>query len=149
MSTRILIADAHQAVLDGLAALVEAEAGLELAGRARDGRETVASALELTPDVAIVSLSLPGWSGIEATRRIVAARPGIRVVCLSMHRERQYVAAALEAGAAGYLLKDRVSERLAEAIRRVAEGGVYLCPEVRAGLGDPAPEKHQECTART
>ncbi len=136
MSTRILIADGHEMVLEGLAAVIEGEPDLELVGRAREGREAVAAALRRVPDVAVLGVSMPGLSGIEATRRIRGERPEVRVLALSMHRERQYVAAALEAGAAGYLLKDRVSERLIEGIRCVAGGGVYLCPEVRSGLGE-------------
>ncbi len=138
MTISILIADSHEIVLDGLAAVIDGEPDMEVAGRARDGREAVVSALELAPDVVVTDISLPGLSGIEATRRIVGERPRIQVVCLSMHRERQYVSAALEAGAVGYLLKDRVSEELVEAIRCVVDGGVYLCPEVRPGHGEVA-----------
>ena len=136
MSIRILIADGHEMVLEGLAAVLELEPDLELVGRARDSREAVRSALELEPDAIVMGVSLPGFNGIEATRRIVVERPRIKVLCLSMHRERQYVAASLEAGAAGYLLKDRASENLIEAIRTVVGGGVYLDPEVRPGLGE-------------
>ncbi len=140
MSIRILIADGHEMVLEGLAAMIENEAGLEVVGRAREGREAVTAALRLLPDVVVISLSLPGLSGLEATRWLVAERPEIKVLCLSIHRERQYVSAALEAGATGYLVKDRVSEKLIEAIRSVAGGGVYLCPEVRPGFGGPDRE---------
>ena len=136
MSIRILIADAHEMVLEGLAAVLENEPGLEIVGRARDGREAVKEALELEPEVVVMGISLPGLNGIEATRRIVVESPRIKVICMSMHRERQYVAASLEAGAAGYLLKDRASESLIEAIRCVVGGGVYLDPEVRHGLGE-------------
>ncbi len=136
VSTRVLIADGHEMVLDGLAAVLESEPGLELVGRARDGHEAVAAALELAPGAVVMGLSMPGLNGIEAARRITAERPRIKVLCLSMHRERQYVEAALEAGAAGYLLKDRTSERLIEAIRQVTAGGIYLCPEITvAGTG--------------
>ncbi len=136
MSIRILIADGHEMVLEGLAAVIESESDLEVVGRARDGCEAVAVALELAPDVVVIGVSLPGLNGIKATRRISAERPRIKIVCLSMHRERQYVEAALEAGAVGFLLKDRVSEDLIEAIRCVVEGGVYLDPEMVAGARD-------------
>ncbi len=136
MSTRILIADGYEMVLEGLAAVIGSEPDLELVARAREGHEAVAAALRLVPDVAVLGISLPGLSGIEATRRISDERPEVKILALSMHRERQYVATALEAGAAGYLLKDRVSERLIDGIRCVASGGVYLCPEVRPGLGE-------------
>ncbi len=135
MSIRILIADGHELVLEGLAAVLESESGLELAGRARDGHEAVAEALELEPDAIVMGLSMPGLNGIKATRRIIAERPRIKVLCLSMHRERQYVSAAFEAGAAGYLLNDRASEQLIEAIRQIVAGRSYLCPEIAAGGG--------------
>ncbi len=128
MSIRILIADGHEMVLAGLAAVLENEPGLELVGRVRDGREAVAAALGLAPDVIVMGLSMPGLNGIEATRRITAERPRIKFLCLSMHRERQYVEAAFEAGAAGYVLKDRISENLIDAIRTVLAGGIYLNP---------------------
>lgn len=134
VSIRILIADGHEMVLEGLGAVLENEPDMELVGRARDGREAVRSAMELEPDVIVTGVSLPGLNGIEATRRIIAERPRIKVLCLSMHRERQYASAALEAGAAGYLLKDRASDRLIEAIRCVVGGGVYFSPEVRRGF---------------
>lgn len=136
MSIRILIADRHEMVLEGLAAVLENEPDLELVGRARDGREAVRAALELAPDLIVMGVALPGLNGIEATRRIVAERPEIKVICISMHRERQYVDASLEAGAVGYLIKDRISENLIEAIRSGVEGGVYVSAEVREGLGE-------------
>ncbi len=134
MSLRILIANGHETVLEGVAAVIESQPDMEVADRARDGLAAVESARRLEPEVAVIGLSMPRLSGIEATRRIAGERPEIRVVCLSMHRERQYASAALEAGAVGYLLKDRVSEHLIEAIRCVVGGRVYLCPEVRRGL---------------
>lgn len=135
MSIRIVIADAHELVLEGLTAIIKNESALEIVGKARDGREAVKSVLELAPDVVVMGISLPGLSGIEATRRIGAENSQVKVLCLSMHRQRQYVEAALEAGAAGYLLKDRASENLVKAIRAVIAGGVYLDPEVRPTPG--------------
>ncbi len=136
MSIRILIADGHEKVLEGLTAVIENEPDLELVGRARDGCEAVRSALELGPDVIVMGVSLPGLNGIEATRRIIAVRPRIKILCLSMHRERQYVEAVLEAGAMGFLLKDRASENLIAAACCVAEGSVYLDPAGAAPRGD-------------
>ncbi len=128
MKIRILIAAGHEMILEGLAAVLENEPDWELVGRVRDGREAVESAARLAPAVIVMTVSLPGLNGIEATRRISVQRSRINVLCLSMHRERQYVSAALEAGAAGYLLTDRVSENLIEAIRTVLGGGIYLSP---------------------
>ncbi len=134
MSIRILIADGHETVLDGLAAVIDSQSDFETVGRARESCEVEDSAFSLVPDVVVTDISLPGIGGIETVRRITSERPEIKIVCLSMHRERQYTAAALEAGAVGYLLKDRISEQLIEAIRCVEDGGVYLGPEIRLGL---------------
>lgn len=147
MSLRILLADDHQMFADGLAALLEPEPGLEVVGTVQDGREAVRAAIELEPDVAVMDISMPGLNGIEATRQIIAERPGIKVLCLSMHRERQYLQAALEAGASGYVLKDCSTAVMTAAIRCVADGGIYLCPETtaaaldeyRTNLADPKP----------
>lgn len=136
MSLRILLADDHRMLADGLASLLDQEADLEVAGLARDGREAVRAALELEPDVVVMDLTMPGLSGVEATRQITARRPVTKVLCLSMHRERQYLRAALEAGASGYVLKDNVPGVMIAAIRRVAAGGTYLCPEMTAAALD-------------
>jgi DNA-binding NarL/FixJ family response regulator len=129
---RILLADDHRMFADGLASLLAPEPDLEVIGTARDGRQAVKAALELAPDVVAMDVSMPGLSGIEAARQIVAQNPAIRILCLSMHRERQYLQAALEAGASGYVLKDDAPDVVIAAIRCVAAGGTYLCPEMTA-----------------
>jgi two-component system, NarL family, response regulator NreC len=136
MRLRILLADDHRMFVDGLISLLDPEPGFEVVGRAQDGREAVKVALEIEPDVVAMDVSMPGLSGIEAARQITARRPGIRILCLSMHRERQYLKAALEAGASGYVLKDDAPEVLIAAIRCVAGGGTYLCPEMAAAAVD-------------
>ncbi len=136
MSLRILLADDHRMFAAGLAALLDQDLDMEIVGTVEDGREAVKSALRLEPDVVAMDISMPGLSGIEAARQIVAERPGIKVLCLSMHRERQYLQAALEAGATGYVLKDRAPEELTVAIRTVAGGATYLCPEMTAAAVD-------------
>lgn len=132
MSLRILLADDHRMFACGLASLLRPEPDFEVVGTAQDGREAVKAALELEPDVVTMDVSMPGLNGIEAARQISAERPGIKILCLSMHRERQYLQAALEAGASGYVLKDDAPEVLIAAIRCVAGGGTYLCPEMTA-----------------
>ncbi len=141
MSLRVLLADDHRVFAAGLAALIDKEPGLEVVGTARDGREAVKSALELAPDVVAMDLSMPCLSGIEATRQIIANRPKTRVLCLSMHRERQYLHAALEAGAVGYVLKDHPPETVIQAIHCVAGGRICLCPEMAAA----AVEEYRAC----
>lgn len=132
MSVRLLLVDDHRMFTVALAALLGRESGLEVVGTAVDGRAAVKAALELEPDVVAMDITMPGLSGIEATRQILAERPGIKVLCLTMHRERQSLQAALEAGASGYVLKDRAPEVMIAAIRCVAGGGTYLCPEMTA-----------------
>jgi DNA-binding NarL/FixJ family response regulator len=136
VSVRVLLADDHRMLAEGLTNLLDREPDLEVVGSVQDGREAVRAALELEPDLVAMDLTMPGLSGIEATRQITARRPAIKVLCLSMHRERQYLQAALEAGASGYVLKDQAPGVLIAAIRCVAGGGTYLCPEMTAAAVD-------------
>ena len=99
----------------------------------RDGREAVQTSLALQPHVVVMDVAMPGLNGIEATRQIVAAQPAVRVLCLSMHADTRIVAGVLDAGAAGYLLKECVQEDLRSAIRTVAAHQVYLSPAI-AGM---------------
>ncbi len=141
MNLRVLLADDHRVFAAGLAALIGKEPDLEVVAIAEDGREAVRSALELAPDVVAMDLSMPRLSGIEATRQIVAERPETKVLCLSMHRERQYLQAALEAGAVGYVLKDHPPETVIQAVHCVAGGRICLCPEMAAA----AVEEYRAC----
>jgi len=115
---RVLLADDHKLLREGLARLFREQPDLELVGEAEDGRSAVELALETQPDVVIMDVAMPVLNGIEATRRIVAALPGARVIGLSMHQEEDMVKAMLEAGATAYLLKGGSSEPLIAAIRR-------------------------------
>ncbi len=139
MSLRVLLADDHQMFAAGIAALIDREPDLEAVGTVKDGREAVKAALELKPDVVVMDLSMPRLSGIEATRQIVAERPEVKVLCLSMHRERQYLQAAFAAGAVGYVLKDHPPATVIEAIRCVAGGRLCLSPE----MADAAAEEYR------
>lgn len=128
---RILLADDHTIVREGLRGLLEKEPGLAVVGEAADGRETVRLAEELSPDVVVMDLAMPGMNGMEATRRIQAANPRIAVVVLSMHLDESYVLGALKAGAKGYLLKDSLRREVVEAIRAAAQGRSFLTRKVR------------------
>ena len=130
MSIRVLLADDHEIMLNGLRSLLEQEADMVVVGEAKDGREAVAAAREKAPQVVVMDLSMPGMNGIEATRRIAAEQPAVKVLCFSMHGDQGFVGAALEAGAAGYLLKDYAVDDLVQAIRAVAAGETYLCPQI-------------------
>ncbi len=127
---RILLADDHTIVRDGLRALVEKQPDMTVSGEAADGREAVQIAEEHSPDVVVMDIAMPNMNGIEATRRIVAQRPATGVVILSMHQDESYVLRSLKAGARGYLLKDSLRSDVVEAIRSVAQGRSFLTRKV-------------------
>jgi DNA-binding NarL/FixJ family response regulator len=131
--TKVLLADDHRIVLDGLRAVVERQEGFEVVGLATTGHEAVRLARRLAPDVVIMDVVMPDLNGIEATRQILAERPETRLIALSMHADRRYVREMLAAGVRGYLLKDCAAEELARAIRAVLGGQVWLSPAV-AGI---------------
>jgi DNA-binding NarL/FixJ family response regulator len=130
MSTRIILADDHKIVRDGLAALLAKVPGLEVVAEAADGRTAVRLAREMLPDVVIMDISMPDLNGIEATRQIVAEASGVKVIALSMYSDRRLVMELFKAGASGYLFKDCAFEELASAIRSVVAGDTYLSPKI-------------------
>ena len=130
MSTRILLADDHRVLRLGLRALLGADPAMEIVGEAADGHDAVKSARELSPDVVLMDVTMPGLSGAPATRRILAEHPHTRVVALSMHSDGRYVAEMLIAGASAYLLKTCDREELIRAINLVCAGRKYLSPEI-------------------
>ena len=109
MKVKVLIADDHQIVREGLRAMLETEPWIEVVGEAEEGRTTLRLARELTPDVIIMDLAMPNLNGIEATRQIVAEFPKIKVIALSMHSDRRFVLNMFKAGAKGYMIKPRRS----------------------------------------
>jgi DNA-binding NarL/FixJ family response regulator len=129
-SIRILLADDHTVVRDGLRALLEREPDMTVVAEAADGRESVRLAGEELPDVVLMDLAMPNMNGIEATRRIVAANPRLAVVILSMHQDESYVLGSLNAGAKGYLLKDSLRKELIDAIRAVHQGRSFVTRKV-------------------
>jgi DNA-binding NarL/FixJ family response regulator len=133
MTIRVLLADDHKIVREGLMSLLEKEPDIDVVAMADNGRTAVQLAGELKPDVAVLDIAMPEMNGIEATRRISHDDPEIRVLALSMHSARRFVTEALSAGAKGYLLKDCAAEELVRAIRTVAANETYLSPKV-AGL---------------
>jgi len=130
MTIRILIADDHEVVAEGLKHLVQAQSDLEVVATVGDGREAVRVAKETEPDVVLMDLSMPELNGADATRAIIDARPECRVIVLSMYAEREYVRRALKAGATGYVVKRSAAKELVEAIRAVHSGQRYLSPRV-------------------
>jgi DNA-binding NarL/FixJ family response regulator len=133
VSTRIVLADDHQLMRQGLRGLLDREPDMEVVGEADGGRSALALVAELAPNVVIMDVAMPDLNGVEATRKIVAGFPGVRVIALSMHADKRFVAGMLKAGASGYLLKDCAFAELAGAVRTVAAGQVYLSPGI-AGL---------------
>ena len=129
-ATRLVIADGHALMRAGLRALLAAERGFQVVGEARDGREAVATALQLRPHVVVMEVEMSGLNGVEATRQIGAQNQGIKVLCLSALADEQFVSAAFQAGASGYLLKDSPTDELVRAIRVVRDGQTYLSPAV-------------------
>ncbi|SHN18245.1 response regulator transcription factor [Rhizobacter sp. OV335] len=130
MGIRIVLADDHRIVRDGLCALLAREKDIELIGQADDGLGAVRLARELRPDIVVTDVSMPGLNGVEATRRIRADEPSVRVLCLSVHAESRMVLAVLEAGASGYVLKDCSYDELALAIRKAMADQIHLSAEL-------------------
>jgi DNA-binding NarL/FixJ family response regulator len=130
VAIKIILADDHKIVRQGLRTMLESEADIEVIGEADDGRMAVRLARELSPQVIIMDVGMPDLNGIEATRQVLAESPGIKVIALSMHCDRRFVMNMLKAGASGYLLKDSAFEELATAIRMVLGGKVYLSTEI-------------------
>jgi len=130
VNIKVILADDHTLVRDGLRALLEQEPDIEVIAEAMDGRTIVRLAGEMVPDVIVMDVAMPDMNGIEATRRTLAATPQIKVLALSMHSVRRFVAGMLEAGASGYLVKDCAAGELVTAIRAVAGGRVYVSPAV-------------------
>jgi len=130
MTIRIMLADDHKMIRDGLRSLIEQHRGMEVIGEAADGQNAVQAARKLSPDVVVIDIGMPELNGIEATRQITALKCRPRVIGLSMHADRRYVAQMLKAGASGYLLKDSAFEELVLAIETVAKGQTYLSPQI-------------------
>jgi DNA-binding NarL/FixJ family response regulator len=130
VTTRIILADDHGIMREGLRALLEKQSGIEVSAEADNGRTTVELSRELKPDVVIIDIAMPDLNGIEATRQIVAESPGVKVIALSMHSDRKFVREMLSAGASGYMLKDSAFEELDKAVSTVNDNKTYLSPGI-------------------
>jgi len=140
---RLILVDDHPVVRHGLRGMLEAEPDLSVVGEASSGPEGVALAAELRPDIVLMDLRMPGGDGVEATARIVATVPGVRVMVLTTYESDRDILRAIEAGAGGYLLKDASPAELAEGVRAAARGETVLAPSVASTLvrqvRSPAP----------
>ncbi len=127
MSVKILIADDHKIMRDGLRNMLDKEPGMEVVAEAKNGREAVRLAEQLRPDILIMDISMDDLNGIDATRALMAKGLKTRIVALSMHADKRFVAGMFEAGAMAYLLKDCSYDELLQALRQVMAGRTYLC----------------------
>lgn len=127
---RILLADDHAVLRAGIRSLLDLEADMEVIGEAEDGLQAIAQANKLQPDLVLIDLSMPRMNGTEAIHQIKLRNPDLKVIVMTVHKADEYVRAALDAGANGYLLKDDSHHDLLAAIRSVALGGTYLSPKI-------------------
>jgi len=154
--TRILIADDHTLVREGIAAMLKFHGGLEVVGEAADGKEAIEKAEELRPDLVLMDIAMPGLGGLEATVTIRRQHPEIKIIVLSQYDDREYVSRFLKAGVSGYILKAAVGSELVTAIQSVMRGGTYLYPAIASGVidgylgkGEPEVEDpYERLTAR-
>jgi DNA-binding NarL/FixJ family response regulator len=130
VSIRVLLADDHGVVRNGLRFLLERQTGMEIVGEAADGREAVRMAEAVDPDIVIMDIAMPLLNGIEATAQMVKRSPRMGVIILSMHSDEDYLLSALNAGAKGYLLKDSADVDLVRAIQSVRKGTPFFSPEI-------------------
>jgi len=130
MSIRILLADDHGIVREGLRFLLGKEDDMEVVGEAEDGRKALELTSKLLPDVVVMDITMPNLNGVDATRQIIHEFPKVKVVALSMHSDRTFVVSMLKAGASGYILKECLSDELVEAVRIVAGGSWYISRKI-------------------
>ena len=131
---RIVIADDHAIVREGLKRIVGDAPDLNVAGEAADGTEVMKAVRELEFDILVLDLSMPGRSGMELIKLVKAEKPKLRILVLSMHQETQYAVRAIKSGASGYLTKESAPAQLEQAIRKIAGGGAYISAEVAEQL---------------
>lgn len=146
--TRIVLADDHPIVLDGLRNLIRAEADFELVGEAASGLAALKVIRDKHPDVAVLDISMPELNGIALSRRLLGETPELRVLVLTLHEDRAYLNQAMEAGVRGYVLKRSAVENLVRAIRAVTVGGIYVDPAISARTldgkrGHGKPDQHR------
>ncbi|MEO5857631.1 MAG: response regulator transcription factor [Pyrinomonadaceae bacterium] len=153
---RILIAEDHKTVREGIKMLVQAQADMEVVGEAGDGEEAIKLTIELSPDLLLMDVSMPGMNGLKATKELRKIRPSIRILTLTRHTDDGYLRQLIGAGANGYVLKQSAPEQLITAIRSVASGEAFLDPSltqrVLGGYSNRVPalrgEKQGELSAR-
>jgi two-component system response regulator NreC len=133
MAIRVVLADDHALVRQGLKSLLERE-GFQIVAEASNGQEALHHVQSLNPDIAVMDISMPILNGLEAARQIAVSAPQAKTILLTQHADEQYLAAALEAGVKGYVLKTQIANELIQALRQVSRGDVYLSPGVSRAL---------------
>jgi DNA-binding NarL/FixJ family response regulator len=141
---RLIVADDHAIVRQGLVALLEDESGLKVVGQAGTGREAMALVRQHRPDIALLDIAMPDMTGLEAASHITTELPEVKVVILTMHEEQAFFFEALRVGAAGYILKGAHSDELLRAIRAIYEGGVYLMPKLARAIVQDYVDRHSQ-----
>ena len=128
---KILIADDHKLLIDGLRPLLESRGNLEVVGVAMDGLAAASKAAELKPDIVLLDISMPKLNGIDAARRILENSPDTKIIMLSMHADRKFIQESLQVGASGYILKESAAREVIEAIQTVVKGEMFFSKSVR------------------
>jgi len=146
---RCLIADDHVLVRQGICRLLQDEPDIEIVGEAGDAAEALKGVMEFRPDIVLMDIGMPGFSSFDAARVIQADFPRTRVVFLTMHESQDYVMQGLQAGAAGYLLKDTPADKLASVLRDIHQGGKFVSPEVLGSLLDNGKLNERVRASRT
>ncbi len=141
MTIKIVLADDHKIMREGMRSMLEQEEGLEVVSDAENGREAFEIAKELNPDIIIMDINMPDMNGTEATRKIRKSCGRTKIIALSMHSDKFIVMEMLKAGASGYLLKDCSGQEIVSAIRAVHAGNSYLSPEITGGVIDDYVQK--------
>jgi len=139
----VLLADDHRILREGIRSLLEKEPDIEVVAEASEGGEAVAKAQQLSPDLVLMDITMPGMNGLEATRQIKALKPGVKVLILTMHESNQYISQFLRSGASGYVLKDTAAQELVGAIRAVNQGDAFLYPSIARMLLEEYIQKVQ------
>jgi DNA-binding NarL/FixJ family response regulator len=145
---RIVLADDHQIILDGLKMLIDDMKDIEIVGEAANGREAVKMVKEHEPDIVIMDVAMPELNGIEATRQISSECPDVKIIVLSMHSEKRFVSLMFKAGAKAYLSKENAFKELSSAIRAVMAGTSYLSPNIATALVEDYVEVVKNATNR-
>jgi two-component system response regulator NreC len=131
---RLLVVDDHAVMRDGIRALLSLHEDIEIVGEAATGQEAIEKARDLTPDVIIMDIAMPGMDGLEATRRILKANPREKILVLTQHDDKEYILSAIKAGSSGYVPKRALGSELVSAIRAVYHGGSFLYPSAATAL---------------